>query len=138
MIQEAILYHTVTIELFFALLVINLWLPKLFSRDIIKEVKATRISFFFFSAMLTMVAFTGAVLILIAKLPWSIWMSLMVVVWILLSALEIIRARKLTQLWREGQSAVSVSWRYVAAEMLIMAMMLLIATWESKDAISLP
>ncbi len=138
MIQEAILYHTVTIELFFALLVINLWLPKLFSRDIIKEVKATRISFFFFSAMLTMVAFTGAVLMLIAKLPWSIWMSLMVVVWIILSALEIIRARKLTQLWGEGQSAVSISWRYVAVEMLIMAMMLLIATLESKDAISLP
>ena len=138
MIQEALLYHTVTIKLFFALLVINLWMPKLFSQNIIKEVKATRISFFFFWALLTMVAFTGAVLILIAELPWSIWMSLMVAVWILLSVLEIIRSRKLTQFWREGQSAVSISWRYVVAEMMIMALMFTIAIMKSKDAISIP
>jgi len=88
--------------------------------------------------MLTMVAFTGVVLILIAKLPWSIWMSLMVAVWVLLSILEIIRSRKLTQLWREGQSAVSISWHYVVAEMIIMALMFVIAIWKSKDAISIP
>ncbi len=138
MIQEALLYHTVTIKLFFALLVINLWIPRVFSRDIIKEVKATRISFFFFSAMLTMVAFTGAVLILIAKLPWSIWMSSMIAVWILLSILEIVRSRKLTKLWREGRSAVSVSWHYVAFEMMIMSLMIVIAILKSKDAVPLP
>ena len=109
MIQEALVYHAVMIKLFLVLLVINLWVPWIFRHDIVKEIKRTRITFFLFSAMVTMLAFTGAVLMLIAELPWDSGMTLMVLAWVLLSAVEIARSLKLTRLWREGKSAVSVS-----------------------------
>ncbi len=138
MIEEALVYHAVMIKLFLTLLVINLGIPWIFRSDFIKEVKATRITFFLYSSMITMVAFTGAVLVLIAEIPWSLWISLMVVSWVLLSIVEIVRSMKLTKLWREGKSVVSVSWRYVMAEIAITVAMYLFAVWDHKDAIPLP
>ncbi len=138
MAHEALVYHSVMIKLFLVLLVINLWVPWIFRHDIMKEVRRTRITFFFFSAMLTMVAFTGAVLVLIAELPWDSGMTLMVLAWVLLSAVEITRSMKLTRLWREGKSVVSVSWRYVMAEIAITTAMILFAVLDHKDAVPLP
>jgi len=138
MIQEALAYHSVMIKLFLTLLVINLWIPWIFKFNIMKEVKATRITFFLYSSMITMVAFTGAVLVLIAEIPWSLWISLMVIAWVLLSIVEIVRSMKLTKLWREGKSVVSVSWRYVMVELVITAAMVLFAILDHKDAIPLP
>ena len=137
MIQEALVYHSVMIKLFLVLLVINLWVPWIFKSNIMKEVKATRITFFLYSAMVTMVAFTGAVLVLIAEMPWNMGLSLMVLSWVFLSILEIVRSVKLTKLWREGESAVSVSWRYVMVEIVITAAMILFAILDHKDAIPL-
>ncbi len=138
MVQEALAYHAVMIKLFLVLLVINLWVPWIFRHDIGKEIKRTRITFFLFSAMVTMLAFTGAVLVLIAELPWDSGMTLMVLTWVLLSAVEIARSMKLTRLWREGKSVVSISWRYIAAEIGITIAMILFAALDHKDAVPLP
>ncbi|MEA3454883.1 MAG: hypothetical protein U9R26_00100 [Campylobacterota bacterium] len=138
MVQEALVYHSVMIKLFLVLLAINLWVPWIFKSNIMKEVKATRITFFFYSSMVTMVAFTGAVLVLIAEIPWSLGISLMVVSWVFLSIVEIVRSVKLTRLWREGKSAVSMSWRYVMVEIAITVMMILFSTLDHKDAVPLP
>ena len=138
MVQEALVYHSVMIKLFLALLVVNLWVPWIFKHDIVKEIKRTRITFFLFSAMVTMVAFSGAVLVLIAELPWNIGMTLMVFVWILLSVVEIIRSMKLTGLWREGKNVASVSWHYVVVEIGITIAMILFAAFDHKDAVPLP
>lgn len=137
MIQEALVYHSVMIKLFLVLLVINLWVPWIFKSNIMKEVKATRITFFLYSAMVTMVAFSGAVLVLIAEIPWNIGLSLMILAWVLLSIVEIVRSMQLTRLWREGESVVSVSWRYVMVEIVITAAMILFAILDHKDAIPL-
>lgn len=138
MIQEALVYHSVMIKLFLVLLVINLWVPWIFKSNVIKEVKATRITFFLYSAMVTMVAFTGAVLILIAEMPWNTGISLMILSWVLLSVIEIVRSVKLTRLWREGESGISMSWHYVLVEIVITAAMILFAVLDHKDAVPLP
>ncbi len=138
MIQEALLYHVVTINFFLFLLAINLLIPWLFRRDETREIKATRITFFLFSSLLSMVAFTGVILFMIAELSWNTRMSLMVAVFIALAGVEIARSIKLRRLWLRDESGVSLSWRYVLVEIVITAAMILFTMVDKKDAIPLP
>ncbi len=138
MIQEALLYHVVTINFFLFLLAINLLIPWLFRRDEMREIKATRITFFLFSSLLSMVAFTGVILFMIAELSWNTRMSLMVAAFIALAGVEIARSIKLRRLWLRDESGVSLSWRYVLVEIVITAAMILFTMVDKKDAIPLP
>jgi len=138
MIQEALLYHIVTINLLLFLLAINLLIPWLFRRDEMREIKATRITFFLFSSLLSMVAFTGVILFMIAELSWNTRMSLMVVAFITLTGVEIARSMKLRQLWLRDESGVSLSWRYVLVEIVIVVAMILFTIVDKKNAIPLP
>ena len=138
MIQEALLYHVVTIKLFLFLLVINLLVPWLFKRNEMREIRATRITFFLFSSLLSMVAFTGVILLMIAELSWSTRMSLMVAASVALAGVEIARSIKLRHLWLSDESGVSFSWRYVLIEIAIATAMILFTMVDKKDAIPLP
>ncbi len=138
MIQEALLYHIVTINLLLFLLAINLLIPWLFRRNEMREIKATRITFFLFSSLLSMVAFTGVILFMIAELSWNTRMSLMVAAFIALAGVEISRSVKLRRLWFEDESGVSLSWRYVSVEIMIATAMILFTIVDKKDAIPLP
>ena len=138
MIQEALLYHVATIKLFQFLLVINLLVPWLFRRNEMREIRATRITFFLFSSLLSMVAFTGVILFMIAEVPWSTRMSLMVAAFIALAGVEIARSIKLRRLWLDDESGISLSWRYVLIEIAITTAMILFTVVDKKDAIPLP
>ena len=138
MVQEALLYHAVTIKVFLFLLVINLLIPWLFRRNEMRGIKATRITFFLFSSLLSMVAFTGVILFMISEVAWNIRMSLMVATFIALTGAEIARSIKLRQLWLSDESGVSLSWRYVLVEIVITAAMILFTIIDKKDAIPLP
>lgn len=138
MVQEALLYHVVMINLFLFLLVVNLLIPWLFRHNEMREIKATRITFFLFSSLLSMVAFTGVILFMIAELSWNTRMSLMVAAFISLAAVEIARSIKLRRLWLRDESGVSLSWRYVLIEIVIAAAMMLFTVVDKKDAIPLP
>ena len=138
MVQEALLYHVVTIKVFLFLLVINLLIPWLFRGNEMREIKATRITFFIFSALLSMAAFTGVILFMIAEISWNMRMSLMVAVFISLAAVEIARSMKLRRLWLRDESGVSLSWRYVLVEIVMTAAMILFTIVDKKYAIPLP
>ncbi len=138
MIQEALLYHVAMINFFLFLLAINLLIPWLFRRNEMREIKATRITFFLFSSLLSMVAFTGVILFMIAELSWNTRMSLMVAAFIALAGVEISRSVKLRRLWLEDESGVSLSWRYVSVEIMIATAMILFTIVDKKDAIPLP
>jgi hypothetical protein len=138
MVQEAFSYHSVLTYMFLVLLAINLYIPWGFRDNLAKEIKVTRISFFLFSAMISMVAFTGVTLFLIAKDSWNIMITLMMVAFVLLSALEVARSKRLTRLWRVGDNAALTSWRYVGAQILITLSMIAISLYRGTDAVSLP
>ncbi|MEA3492582.1 MAG: hypothetical protein U9R27_11850 [Campylobacterota bacterium] len=125
MIQETLLYHVVTIELFLLFLFVSLFIPLLFKREKVAEIRATRISYFIFSALLSMVVFTGAILYLLAEMAWSIDMTLMAIASILLSGVEIARSIRLKKSWLAEESAISLSWRYVLAEIMIVILMMI-------------
>jgi hypothetical protein len=137
MIEEAAVYHAVMIKIFLALLVINLLIPSMFKSSRGREIKGTRISYFLFSALLAMVAFTGIILYMLMDSPWNLGLTAMVVVFLLLSAIEIARSRRIRRAWMEGKSAASLSWRYVALEIVLMLAMMLFFAMDKKDAVPL-
>ena len=137
MVNEAILYHSVMIKMFLGLLFLNLILPSLFKSDIRREVKATRISFYLFSALLSMMAFTGTIVYMLMDIPWNFGLSLMVFAFVLLAAIEIMRSRKLVGVWMKGESGVRYSWPYVLSEIVITAAVVLYMIVEKKDAVPL-
>ena len=137
MIEEAVLYHSVMSKLFLGLLFANLLIPSLFKSNRSREIKMTRISFFFYSAMLSMLAFTGIILYMLMTLPWNLQMTLMSIAFLLLSGVEIARSRKLVRVWMKGESAVSYSWPYVLSEMAITGLVILSMAVEKKDAVPL-
>ncbi len=130
MIQETLLYHSMLIKIFFLFLFMSLALPWLFRGAANNQIRAVRISFFLFSALLTMVAFSGMVLMLIAGTPWSIQIGLMVGILAVLGGAEIARSRKLTRLWREKKDITTLSSKLVAIEIVITLCMIVIMVME--------
>jgi uncharacterized membrane protein len=94
-------------------------------------------SYFLFSALLAMVAFTGMILFMLMSAPWSMGMTGMVVVFVLLSVVEIIRSQKLREAWLKGENGIAVSYRYVLIEIVMTGAMIIAAIWEKKDAVPL-
>ena len=137
MVGEIALYHSGMVNIFLFMLFVNLLIPYLFRRKRYREIKATRITFFFFSALISMVAFTGIVLYIMMDTSWSIEITVMSAAFVVLSALEIVRSRKLVKAWRADSSGASSSWPYVAAEILITLSVVLFELIGKKDAVPL-
>jgi len=135
--QEILLYHSMLIKIFLALLVINALVPFLSRATIATQMRNTRISFFVYFGFLTMVAFTGLVAIMVLEYPWGHAMTLMVFSFGLLIALEVMRAKKLHKRWMISESAANISLMYVAGQIVIVAAMTVLMIMEKKGAISL-
>jgi len=126
MVQESLLYHAVIIKIFLWFLILNIALPMLFKKDSVIGIKAVRISVFIYSALLTMVAFTGMILFMLGSIPWSLEMTLMVILSIVLATIETIRIKKLKALWMEERSMVASSAIYIILEISLVALMIYI------------
>jgi len=137
MAEEILAYHSMMVTLFLIVLFMDLALPYFFRRERAREIKMTRISFFVYTAMLTMVAFSGAVLFMVMKSGWNAGSVLMVLLFIFLAAAEIARSRKLTEVWRRGESAFAYSWPYVVAEITATGLMVLYMVIRAQYAVSL-
>jgi hypothetical protein len=96
----------------------------LFKKDSVIGIKAVRISVFIYSALLTMVAFTGMILFMLGSIPWSLEMTLMVILSIVLATIETIRIKKLKALWMEERSMVASSAIYIILEISLVALMI--------------
>lgn len=130
MIEEASLYHSVMAQLFLLLLLVNLLLPSLFKKERIREVRAVRMSFFLFSALLAMTAFTGMIHFMLMDIPWHPEMTGMVLLFLLLSAAEIMRSRKLRDAWLRGEDGVTASRPWVLIEIAMTLLMFVAVALE--------
>jgi len=121
MVQESLLYHAVMIKILLGFLIINLTIPLFFRESSISAIRAVRIGSFIYSALLTMAIFTGMILYMLGEVPWNLEMSLMVVASILLSAIEIVKIRKLKREWMAERSLKKISWIYISVEIVIVS-----------------
>lgn len=124
MVQEALLYHAVIIKIFVALLLLNMLIPLLFKNASIARIKAIRISVFLYSALLTMIAFSGLIVYMLGTSPWDLYITLMVLLFVLLSSLEYFRIKKLKRLWTDEQSMFLPSLTYILLELALLGGMI--------------
>jgi hypothetical protein len=119
------------------MLIINLFIPAITQSNRAIEIKSTRVSFFLFSGLLAMVAFTGMIAMMLMEISFTLTIIIMVVALIILTALEIFRSRELHKLWMVSESGVSISWKFVLLEIVVVAIMVALMIMEKKGAISL-
>jgi hypothetical protein len=122
MVEESLLYHAVMVKILLGFLIINLIIPLFSKESSISAIKVIRVGSFTYSALLTMVIFTGMILYMLGKVAWNIEMSLMVVVSILLSIIEIIRVKKVKREWMANRSMKKISSIYIFVEIVILSM----------------
>jgi hypothetical protein len=94
-------------------------------------------TFFVYSAFLVMMAFSGMISYMLLEMPWNLLMTIMVIAFVLLAAIEIARSRALHDVWMMSESGVSLSWKYVLIEIVVVAAMVVMMIMEKKGAISL-
>ena len=133
--EEALLYHSVMMNMFLGLLFVNLLIPYFFRKNIGSEIRATRISFFLYSALLSMLAFTGIILFMLANSPWDTRLTIMTTAFFMLSGIEIARSIKLRRIWMAGGSGVLASWPFVLAEISVALFVVLFMMADMKDAV---
>lgn len=124
MVQESLLYHSVILKIFSGLLFLNIFIPLFFKNSSIANIRAVRISVFVYAALLTMVAFTGLIVYMLGNFSWGLNLTLMVVLFVLLSIIEFFRIRKLKRLWVAEQNMFAASAKYILLEILLVGGMI--------------
>ncbi|MEJ2437686.1 MAG: hypothetical protein P8Y49_07225 [Sulfurovaceae bacterium] len=101
MIEEAITYHLVTIEILLATMIFNLTVSQLVKEPFAKIIRS---GYFLFWAMVSMVIFAGTVLFLIAASSFDVRVFVMVLGIVVIGIIEFKRVRANTMLWMQEKS----------------------------------
>ena len=101
MIEEAITYHLVTIEMLLAAMIFNLTVSQLVKEPFAKIIRS---GYFLFWAMVSMVIFAGIVLFLIAASSFDVRVFVMVLGIVVIGIIEFKRVRANTMLWMQEKS----------------------------------
>jgi hypothetical protein len=131
MVEEALLYHTVLSKIFLVLLAMNFFVPWFFRKEWRKEIRPTRITFFLFWAVLAMVAFSGMILWMLAKSPWSLEITAMTMSMGVLMIFEIARVKAINKAWMAEKSAFEISGKWVLSEIAVVIMVILMMSGGS-------
>ena len=124
MVQESLLYHAVIIKIFVGLLLLNMLIPLFFKNGSIASIRAVRISVFVYAALLTMTAFTGLIVFMLGAFPWDLNMTLMVLLFVVLSVIEFFRIKRLKELWIAEQNMFVTSVKYILPELALVGGMI--------------
>ena len=95
MIETMLLTHSILIKALLAFLVLGLFIPKTTASTPLKFRKASLIYTMIFQAFMTMIAFAGLVALVAGDLPFGINTIIMIVVFAIMMALEIVKFKKI-------------------------------------------
>ena len=104
MIETILLTHSILIKVLLAFLVLGVFIPKVIASNPLKFKKSTLIYTMIFQALMTMIAFSGVVALIVGELPFGISTIVMIVVFTLMMALEIIKYKKIKKANLEDES----------------------------------
>ena len=104
MIETILLTHSILIKVLLAFLVLGVFIPKVTASNPLKFKKSTLIYTMIFQALMTMIAFSGVVALIVGELPFGISTIVMIVVFTLMMALEIIKYKKIKKANLEDES----------------------------------
>ena len=104
MIETMLLTHSILIKALLAFLVLGLFIPKATASNPLKFRKASLIYTMIFQAFMTMIAFAGVVALVAGDLPFGISTIIMIVVFAIMMALEIVKFKKIKKANLEDES----------------------------------
>ncbi len=112
-------YHRHLVEGLTLVILLNLLLPLVLRSSMLKRVTWTRIGYFAFWALWSMVAFSGLMVWIFAKQPMNLAIISMFTLLILLPILDIYRAIKLKKIWLLGDDGLGFNSLVVFIELLL-------------------
>jgi len=95
MIETMLMTHSILIKAFLAFLVLGLFIPKMTANDPLKFKKASLIYTMTFQALMSMIVFVGIIALVAGELPFGLSTIIMIVVFALMMALEIVKYKKI-------------------------------------------
>ncbi len=112
-------YHRHLVEGLTLVILLNLFLPLMLRGVPEKRVFWTRVGYFAFWALWSMVLFSGLIVFVFMKQPMTPAVIAMLVVSLLLPILDGYRAIRLKRIWIAGEDGLSFSMKVLMAELLL-------------------
>ena len=112
-------YHRHLVEGLLLILLLNLLLPWILRSSREKRIFYTRIGYFAFWALWSMVAFSGLMVWLFAGRPLTLPVTAMLALAVLLPLLDIYRAVRLKRLWFSGSEGLGLNTSVVGLELAL-------------------
>jgi len=113
-------YHRHLVEGWLLVMLLNLSLPWVFKRADVRRIFYTRVGYFAFWALWTMVLFSGLMVWIFAGRPMTLPVEAMMAAGILLPLLDGYRAIRLKRIWLSGAKGIVFSAQVVAVEILLL------------------
>ena len=136
--SEMVLYHSVLIKIVLGLVVVGMLIPFL-GKSCSKTIKRMRIYMFASHGLLTMVAFTGVIALVFAKMSLNMSMILMIIAFFALIAIEVIKYRKMLNTRMKKESCVKdmrfMSLLFGVIEIVIIMSLVILKIMEYKSAV---
>ena len=95
MIETMLMTHSILIKAFLGFLVLGLFIPKMTANNPLKFKKASFIYTMVFQALMSMIVLAGIVALVAGKLPFGVTTIIMIVIFGVMMALEIVKYKKI-------------------------------------------
>jgi len=135
--EEMIVYHAVLLKAMLGVLVIGMIIPFL-SSECSKTIKRMRIYMFVSHGLITMIAFTGLIALIFAKIDLSIDIIVMIVAFLVMIMVEVLKYKKILKTGsKEGckKSSRTTAIVYTLINIAIIAGLVVYKIMEAKSAI---
>ena len=141
MIETMLLIHSILVKALLAFLVLGLFIPKATASSPLKFRKASLIYTMIFQALMTMIAFAGLVVLIVGDLPFGVSTIIMIVVFALMMALEIVKFKKIKKANLEDKSTfATMSSSFIKTgviNIIILVLMVVLMILKAKGVIAL-
>ncbi|WP_457603223.1 hypothetical protein [Nitratifractor sp.] len=111
--------HRHLVEALLLVILLNLFVPAMLRSSPARRVLWTRIGYFAFWAFWSMVLFSGLIVFVFMREPFTPAVIAMLVVAVLLPILDAYRAIRLKALWKNGEEGLNFSMKVLGTEMLL-------------------
>ena len=121
-------YHRHTVEGLILVMLLNIILPHLLKKDLAKVVFFSRVGFFLFWTLWSMIVFTGLIVLVFTKMHLNQNVWLMIALATILPILDGFRAVKVTKkYWQKEENGIAFSNIIVGIELILTVAMMIIA-----------
>lgn len=138
MLGEMVLYHSILIKIMLGVILVGMVMPFI-GKMCPATVKRMRIYMFVSHGLLTMIAFTGLVALVFAKISLTISIIVMIVAFFVLIGVEVIKYRKMLNTRNNKESCAKdmrvLAIQYGLIEIVVLMSLVVYKIMEAKSAV---